>query len=187
MFSDWFTDQNLTRSLPRRCLVSPLTGAPRQQFQKIASSLCSGAGVGVAIHVQKMRCVHRRINLCRGKAGVTEQLLKRAEVCSASQQVGCKAVPKSMGCEGLGQAQSTPRRRHRSADEVRVERTATRADEQRHIAGQRIWGLPDISFDRFAHCRQDRHNSGFRSLSRDAKRRADGQDACQKRESFCNA
>ena len=97
--------------------------------------------MGVAVHVQKVRCVHGGVNLRGRQARVPKQLLERAEIGSTRQQVRCETVPKRMRREGLGQAQAAPRSSHRATDEVRIERASARTDEQRQVTAQRIRAL----------------------------------------------
>ena len=48
--------------------------------------------MGVAIYIQQARGVDVRIDLRRGQAGVTQQLLERSQIGAARQQMGRKAV-----------------------------------------------------------------------------------------------
>ena len=77
--------------------VSRLVGFPTSgRAATTHSGLCSRAGVGVAVDVEKPRRVHRRVDLRRGQARVAQQLLKRPQIRSARQQVRREAVPESM-------------------------------------------------------------------------------------------
>ena len=91
---------------------------------------CSRTGVGVAIHVQQARRVHRRINLGRGQARVAEQLLQRPKIRPSRQKVSRKAVPRcGMRRQRVGEPKAAPRRRDCSPHQVGVQRPAARPDK----------------------------------------------------------
>jgi hypothetical protein len=131
--------------------------------------------MGVAIDVEKSRRVHRRVNLRRRQTGVAKQFLQRPEIGAASQQMRREAVPQRMRRQRIRQAQAPPGGGDGATDQVRVERAAARTDEQRTIALQRIRTLLNIFPDGIADRRDDRDNPGFRPLSGDSQRCADGQ------------
>src|ERR1044072_6041120 len=74
------------------------------------------ARVGMAVDIEQMRGIHLRIDLRRGKAGMAEQLLQRAQIRAAPEQMGRETVAQGMGGGALRQAQAPPRAPHRPAN-----------------------------------------------------------------------
>ena len=70
--------------------------------------------MGVAIYIQQARGIDVRIDLRRGQAGVTQQLLERSQVGAARQQMGRKAVSERVGVRLSGRPRRAlvPRARH---------------------------------------------------------------------------
>src|SRR6476659_8507760 len=93
---------------------SPLLAGPRQTMVSAAwlitgnLGLCSGSGVGVAIHVEQTRRVHRRIDLGGRQARMAEQFLQRAKIGATRQQMSREAVPQRVRRERFRQAEAPP-------------------------------------------------------------------------------
>lgn len=72
-----------------------------------------------------------RVKLCRGEGSVTKQLLDGAQVCTAFQQVGCRAMPKTMRTHTRRTGHSTHRGMHNGSDNPLIDPSTTRSEEQR--------------------------------------------------------
>ena len=117
---------------------------------------------------------------------MAEKLLQRTQIGAACKQVRCKAVAQSVGREAFRQSKPSPRRRDRAPDQIRIERTAARANEQRPLPAQRIRALPHIAFNRFPHRSDNRHHPGLGSLSGDSQSGSNRQCAPRERKRLGN-
>src|SRR3546814_3325940 len=71
-----------------------------------------------AIDVEQVGGIDRGIDLRRGQAGMTEQILKAAQVGAAGQQMCRKAVAQRVRRRPLGQPQRAPRRSEEHTSEL---------------------------------------------------------------------
>ena len=93
----------------------------------------------------------RGIALRRRQTGVAEQLLDRAQVAAAAQEMSRKTVPQRVRRRTFGEAEQAAQRLHLPLHLARAESIAAGADEERAVAGKRIRTDRDIFGDRLAY------------------------------------
>ena len=118
---------------------------------------------------------------------MAEQFLKRPQVRASRQQVRCKAVPKRVRSQRVGETEPPPRGSDRPAHEIRVERPSPRSHEQRHGSMKRIRALPRVVVDRVANGGDHRHDPHLRSLPGHPQGRSDRQQIGGQRHRFGDA
>src|ERR1700681_334368 len=82
-----------------------------------------------AIDLEQPLAVDAGVDLRGRERGVAEQLLDRAQVATAAQQVGREGMPQRMRCRAVGQAQRAAQPFHGELDDPGTEGAATGADE----------------------------------------------------------
>ena len=103
-----------------------------------------GARMGVAVDVHEMGGIDRGVDLGRGQAGMAEQLLQRAQIGAAAEQMGGEAVAQGVRRRPFGEAERAPRLHHRAAHDLAAQRPAARAAEQRLVLRRAATGkAPD--------------------------------------------
>ena len=85
--------------------------------------------MGVAVDVEQVRRIDPGVDLGGREASVTEQLLKRAQVRPAGEQMRGETVPKRVRRQAVRQAQAAASGLHCTPDQVRIERPAAGAEE----------------------------------------------------------
>src|SRR5690348_18183814 len=94
----WRTSVMLTTPLP------PTFTARRSAMWGLTGLFVSGARMCLAIHVEQLRGVHVRVPLRRRELHVSKQLLDRAKVGAALEQVRCERVPQRVRADAEARA-----------------------------------------------------------------------------------
>src|SRR5512147_854350 len=114
------------------------------------------------------------IALRHRQRGTAEQLLDGTQVAAASEQVGGEGMAERMWRRRLRQAEQRPQPAHLFLRDGGIEPAPARAEEER-TAGSRIERTGgEVSGNRLAYRRQDRHHSMLAALAADQERVADG-------------
>src|SRR4029079_16596170 len=106
---------------------------------------------------------------------MAQQFLQRAQVGPARKQMSGKAMSKCMRGQAVGQSEPAARGADRAPDQVRVEWSAARPEEQGRGARERIGTSLNISCDGFSYGIDDRHDPRLVALPCDAESSPDGQ------------
>ncbi|PAV69546.1 hypothetical protein WR25_06092 [Diploscapter pachys] len=143
--------------------------------------------VRIPIDVQQMRRIDGGVDLRRTEARMPQQLLQRAQVGAAAQQMRREAVAQRMRRRPLAKPQPGPRRAHRSPDHPRRQRPALHAAEQRLVRRGRPGHLRRIGLHRGAHLRQQWHDPRLVALARHRQRLPQRQHARRQRDRLADA
>src|SRR5438067_13003945 len=143
------------RSARSRRYASTVRGASRVVDSARNDSTASGARVGTVVHLSQSPGVDVCIHLRRRQGGVSEQLLDRAQVGTALEQ---------MRREGMAQAM---RVRREPAQRARVEPLTARGDEERVVraVGKRRSRLVHVARDPVRRLFAERHDPLLATLA----------------------
>src|SRR5260370_18912566 len=118
----------------------------------------------------ELRGVDRGVALRRRQAGMAQQLLDRAQIAAAGEQMRGEAVAQRVRRGALGQADIGAQFLQPRLHDARMERTAARTDEQRILRRQAIGTRRDVSGDRLGHDGDNRDVALLVALAGDDER-----------------
>jgi len=114
--------------------------------------------------------IDRGVALGGRERGVAEQLLNRAEVAAAGQQVGGEAVAQRVRRRPIRQPELSSHRLYLALQDARAQGAATGADEEWPVGWQRVWTAGDVGVDRFGDRRQGGDKPHLLPLADDPER-----------------
>ena len=121
--------------------------------------------MGGTIGRQQPGAIDGGVDLRRRQRGVAEQLLDRAQIAAARQQVGGEGMAQRVRRRAVGQPERAAHPLHRKLHDARRQRPALGADEERPVGRQRIGAEAQIVLDRGAHRRDDRRRACLAALA----------------------